>query len=101
MIKKLNLKFLFSLLTLISIQAGAQTEEDAVKKPINNLFEGMRKGDTLLIRSAFSSSAIMQTVIRNKEGKVIVVSEPVDSFLVSIGKPHKEVYDERITFATI
>jgi hypothetical protein len=43
----------------------------------------------------------MQTIAKNKEGNVRVITEPVDSFLASIGKPHTEVYDERIEYNTI
>jgi preprotein translocase subunit YajC len=101
MIKNTYLKCAFVILTFISFSAAAQTEEEAVKKTINNLFEGMKKGDTVLLRSAFSSSAIMQTIAKNKEGKVVVHTDPVSDFIVSVGKPHKELYDERITFDVI
>jgi hypothetical protein len=30
-----------------------------------------------------------------------VETEPLDSFLVAISKPHTEVYDERITFGAV
>jgi hypothetical protein len=61
----------------------------------------MKQNDTALIRSAFAANPIMQTVLRNKEGKVAIISEPLDSFLVSVSHPHTEVYDERITFDAI
>jgi hypothetical protein len=104
MVKNSYLKLLFVLLTLISVPAFAQTandETEAVKKTINDLFLGMKKGDTALIRSAFSKNAIMQTIAKNKEGMVRVMTEPVDSFLASVARPHTEVYDERIEFNAI
>jgi hypothetical protein len=104
MTKNSHLKLLFVLLTLISVNAFAQggaDEIEAVKKPINDLFAGMKKTDTALIRSAFSKTAVMQTVAKNKEGNVRVLTEPVDSFLASVARPHTEVYDERIEFNTI
>lgn len=85
----------------MSMTASAQTTEDQIKKTITNLFDGMRTSDTTLMRSAFSSSAVLQTVFRNKEGKVIVRSDSVNKFIESIGKPRKDVYDERITFDII
>ena len=104
MIRNSYLKMLFVFLTFISIDAFSQNSKDeneTVKKPINDLFAGMKKGDTALIRSSFSNNAVMQTVAKNKDGVVRVLSEPVDSFLASVGRPHTEVYDERIEFNTI
>ena len=83
------------------MNASAQSTEEQIKKTINNLFDGMRTSDTALLRSAFSPTAILQTIIKNKEGKVFVRSEEVNKFVESVGKPHEQVYDERITFDVI
>ena len=90
------MKHIFTILTFISTTAFAQSDEIAVKQAVDKLFEGMKKSDTAMIRSAFSSSSVLQTIAKNKEGKIWVVTEALDSFLVSVGSPHKEVYDERI-----
>lgn len=101
MIKKTYRNLLLILLTICSVNAIAQTEEDAVKAVINRLFEGMKKGDSAIIRSSFSPSATLETVVKNREGLVRIRREPIDSFLVSIARPHTEVYDERITFEMV
>ncbi len=75
-------------------------EESMVKKTITNLFTGMKDGDSSLTRGSFAPSAIMQTIV-NKEGKVSVRSESVNSFIKLIGMPHQEKYDERIVFTKI
>jgi hypothetical protein len=95
------MKALFLILTLVSTTVFAQSDESAVKEVINKLFEGMKKKDTAMIRSVFSDRSILQTVFKNKEGKVLVESEPLDSFLIAISRPHTEVYDEQITFDVI
>ena|SRR5688572_4193144 len=103
MIKNSVLKLLFVLLTFISISASAQTgndDQEAVKKTINNLFTGMKNGDTAMIRSSFAPTGILQTIVKTKEG-TIVKTEPVDSFLAQVAKPHKDVYDERISYDVI
>lgn len=93
---------LFSLiLTLCTLNCIAQDDETAVKTVINNMFDGMRKTDSALIRSAFTSKAILQTIAKTKEGKVSVRNEAVDSFIMAVTRPHKEVYDERITFDVV
>lgn len=83
------------------MNASAQSTEDEIKKTINNLFDGMRTSDTVLMRSAFSTTAVLQTIYKNKEGKVIVRSDDVNKFVESVGRPRKDVYDERITFDII
>jgi len=95
------MRYIFLILTIISTTAFAQNDETAVKQVVNRLFEGMKKSDTAMIRSAFSISPVLQTILKNREGKVSVETEPLDSFLVAISKPHTEVYDERITFDVI
>lgn len=92
------MKHILIILTFISTTAFAQNEEAAVKQAVSKLFEGMKTSDTVLIRSAFTGSPILQTVVKNREGKTIVLTEPLDSFLVAIGKPHQEIYDEQIRF---
>jgi Putative lumazine-binding len=83
------------------IANGQSTEEAGIKETINNLFEGMRKSDAALIQSALAENAVLQSIKKNKEGKLIVQSESVADFLTAITKPHTEVYDERIVFETI
>lgn len=96
------MKPVLALLTLlISISSFAQKEEEAIQKTITQLFDGMRLSDTAKIRSSFAPDGILQTVVKNKEGKVTVRTEPLDSFIVQVGKPHTETYDERIRFDLI
>ena len=95
------MKRIFIILTIINTTTFAQNDEAAVKLAVSKLFEGMKKSDTAMIRAAFSSIPILQTVIKNREGKVSVETEPLDSFLVAISKPHTEIYDEQITFDVI
>lgn len=95
------MKRLFIILTFVSTTAFAQNDEDAVKQAVIKLFEGMKQSDSAMIRSAFSLSAILQTVVKGKDERTVVLSEHLDSFLGSVARPHPEVYDERITFDAI
>lgn len=95
------MKAIFLILTLVSTTVFAQSDESAIREVVNKLFDGMKKTDTTMIRSVFSTQPILQTVLKNKESKVFVESEPLDSFLAAISRPHTEVYDERITFDVI
>ena len=91
----------FVLVFFAIIAKGQSTEDTSIKETINNLFEGMRKSDAALIKSAFSETAVLQTIKKNKEGKLIVENENVADFLTAVTKPHTEAYDERIVFETI
>lgn len=96
------MKPVLTLLTILfAINSFAQNDEATIQQTINKLFDGMRQSDTAMIRSAFASQAILQTVVKNREGQVSVRSESLDLFIASISKPHNEVYDERIEFDLI
>ena len=80
-------------------QASA-TETAAVKQTITTFFDGMRRGDSTAVRSTLAPGVVFQ-VIANREGKTRVQTEKVAGFLKSVGTPHAEIYDERITFEQV
>lgn len=98
-----KLKFaLIALNCLFWSGAFAQNpEEEAIKRTINQLFEGMRKADSTLVLNAFNDGAILQTIVKNKGGNTIVKSTNLNLFATSIAKPHPKIYDERIVFTKI
>ncbi len=97
------MKFVFILLTILfgSLNGSAQTAEDSVKTVINTMFSGMKNGDASLFKSVFSDSAILQTISRNKEGKMIVRSDDISEFAGFVGTLKKDSADERIQFETV
>ena len=86
---------------LCSHIVNSQAAEDSVKAVVNNLFTGMRNADATLLKSAFSDSAILQTITRNKEGKMLVATESVNEFADFVSNLKKDSADERIQFETI
>ena len=83
---------------LLSIRCFGQYDQSAIRHTINQLFKGMRHSDTSLIRSAFSPGAILQTIRKDKAGITSVQSDLLDSFILLVGRPHKEIFDERIDY---
>ena len=81
--------------------ANSQTTEDSVKATVNQLFTGMKNSDPAMIRSAFSDSAILQSVGRSKEGKTVIENDKIDEFAKSISQIKKGAADEQIVFETI
>ena len=84
------MKKLLSLLVFLGFfeTTFAQTEDEkAVKSVIVQLFDGMQKHDSTLIRACFHPSARMQSMGENrKTGLVeIVTDNTIDGFVKSIG----------------
>jgi hypothetical protein len=95
------MRVLLLVLTFLYMETYAQSEEDRVKQVISSLFDGMKRSDSNLIRSAFAPDAVLQTVAKSKEGQTVIHAANIADFITSITKPHKETYDERITFDMI
>ncbi|MES2269223.1 MAG: nuclear transport factor 2 family protein [Bacteroidota bacterium] len=89
---------LATLLFTATAPAFCQTAKDDIKKVITTLFDGMRKGDTTMLRSAFHKDMILQSVVNKKDGSTALVTEKADDFVKQVGTPHKDIYDERITW---
>ncbi|MDQ8003718.1 MAG: nuclear transport factor 2 family protein [Pedobacter sp.] len=96
---RIGLALLFCSVTTFAF--AQNNEEEAIKKTINQLFDGMRKSDSTLVRSAFNQGAILQTIGKTKEGTAVVRSTDLNGFVASIAKPHPEIHDERIVFTKI
>lgn len=97
------MRSIFLLLTVfltVSHSTKAQSAEDSVKAAVNRLFEGMKNADAAMISSAFTDSAILQTIV-TREGKTTVRTEPISAFATAISKLQKGDADERIQFETV
>ena len=92
--------FFITFITL-TITGQSQTAEDSVKAAVNKLFEGMKSSDAAILKSAFADSAILQTITKNKEGKIVIETEAVDNFARLVSKQPKGFLDEQIVFDLI
>ena len=86
--------------TTIVTPLRAQTTEDSVKAAVNLLFTGMIRSDADMIRSSFTDSAILQSIVE-KDGKTSTRTESIGEFAQTISKLEKGVADERIRFDVI
>ena len=93
--------FLIVLTLLTGTIVKAQTAEDSVKAVINNMFTGMRNADPEMLKSAFADSMVLQTISRNKEGKLIVRNEQPSGFVNQVKSMTPGDLDERITFDVV
>ncbi|RYY35571.1 MAG: hypothetical protein EOP46_09600, partial [Sphingobacteriaceae bacterium] len=92
---------LLCLIIFSVVHTYAQSETDAVKKAITTMFDAMRKGDSTLLNSAFHKDMVLQGIAKKKDGTTYLYSEKADEFVKAVGTPHKEVWDERITWGDI
>ncbi|MEO1053818.1 MAG: nuclear transport factor 2 family protein [Bacteroidota bacterium] len=70
--------------------------EKAVMKPIEDLFNGMRAGDSSMVHSAFYTKVTMHTSFTGRDGKPALREGSLDRFLIAVGTPHDVVWDEPI-----
>ena len=61
----------------------------------------MKNSDAILLKTAFADSAILQTIGRNAEGKIVVQNESVSEFADFVSKQPKGAADERIVYDVI
>jgi hypothetical protein len=102
MLNKFNKLIIIFLLTASATTANAQTAEDSIKAVINKTFVGMKNGDTNLIKSCFTEGAILQTFMRQKDGKMGLTKESVSDFCKAIASiPKGTVADEQVVFEQI
>jgi len=93
------MKYLLPLISVVFYHAAnAQSGEDSVKATVNQLFAAMKNADSSLLVNSFADSAILQTIVNSKEGKVEIKNELVSEFAGFISKLQKDVADERIQF---
>ena len=97
------MKYFFIVLTVVvyGTTVKAQTAEDSVKAVINRMFTGMKTANPALLKSSFADSMVLQTISKNKEGKLIVVDENPADFIGFISKELRGNVDERITFDVV
>jgi len=93
------MKKLFTILFLaITISSFAQTDQEQIKASINQVFDGMRKNDTTLIRQVLYPSCFLKSIGKNKNGEVKLQEDQIIDWLKSVGtKRDGVVLDERLT----
>ena len=77
--------------TIIATPTHAQSNETQVRAVIDRLFDGMRAGDSTMVRSVLHEEAFMA-----RAGSQGLNVRTTDGFVKAVGTPHDEVWDERI-----
>ncbi len=92
-------KFISILILFLSFvtKGNSQTASDSVTATVKQMFLAMKNSDGNQLQNCFADSAILQTIVNNKEGKAIVKNEAVADFINQINKIGKGDADERIS----
>ena len=88
---------LLCLIITISNFASAQSDEVLIRASVDKLFDGMRSGDSSIVRGVFMSHATLTSVSINEKDSVLLNVSKADGFVTAVGKPHTEKWDERIS----
>ena len=88
--------FLLAILTPLLLPAQHTDEWTDVQKPIKQLFDGMRAGDSSAIRNAFLPDAGMYTAVIGKNGSPVLHKGDLNRFVDYMGKVEKDAMDEQI-----
>ena len=78
--------------------SGAFMTDDhrAIARVVHELFDGMRAGDSAMVRRVFHPRVRLLTSFRRDGQPMLAVEEDIEGFVTAVGTPHEDVWDERI-----
>ena len=95
---------LLLLLAAVGPAAHAQKappETEAIKRTITAFFDGMRRGDSTIVRRTLAPAAVFHA-FGGKPGQPSTLEiESINGFLRAVATPHPEIWDERVQFERV
>jgi hypothetical protein len=85
---------LFCALGASPARAQAAPDREAVLGVVKRLFDGMRSGDSAMVRSTLHPGVLLATAVV-RQGRAGVEQDSVEAFLAAVASPHDSVWDER------
>jgi hypothetical protein len=70
-------------------------DEEAVIEVVVQLFDGMRAGDSAVVRQTLAPQARL-VATSTRDGESVLRTVDLDRFVAAIGEPRDEVWDERL-----
>lgn len=98
---KLSLIIGSLLLSFIGFSQNTKQEKVAVRAVIDQFFEGMRLGDSAMVKKTVHPEADLYTTYFDRNQQSQVASDNIESFLESIATPREKKWDERISTVEI
>lgn len=76
-------------------------DEILVKQTIDQLFKGMREGDSAKVGSVFYTNARLMTCFIDRNNKLRNSEDKLNDFLIAVGTPHEGIWDEQIASISV
>lgn len=90
-----SITLLLCLLVGSSVNVARADQASEVRATLQQLFDGMRAGDAASVQQVFHPEARFLSV-GEKEGAPFLFHGDPAAFVQAIGKPHEQVWDERV-----
>jgi hypothetical protein len=78
-----------------SLELLANQSKAEITEVIENLFTGMKNGDSSLVASTFHQEVRMMSSFTNKKNEAKIHEGTLNEFLTAVGTPHEEIWNER------
>ncbi len=100
------MKLFFASLLLLAfarptLAQKASPETEAVKQTVAAFFDGMRRGDSTMVRRTLAPAAIFHGISGKPGQPPTLEIESINDFLKAVGTPHSEIWDERVQFERV
>lgn len=76
--------------------AFCQKYDPGIMGTINTLFDGMRAGDSTMLRKAFLPNCTLTSISKNAADSLVTHDSDIAGFIKAVGTPHREKWDEQI-----
>jgi hypothetical protein len=90
--------YLILFLTAANLSSKSQSTQDSIKTVITKMFTGMKNSDTVMVKSCFTETAVLQTFGKDKDGKTVITTETPSDFAKIIATIPAGAADELIVF---
>lgn len=87
---------LLGFMLLFFHQAFSQQHDPGIMRAVNLLFDGMRAGDSTMLKKAFLPTCTLTSISKNAADSVITRKSDIAGFIKAVGTPHAEKWDEQI-----
>ena len=100
-VTSLLLAGLCSMPALVANAQKVPSETEAIKQTVTSFFEGMRRGDSTMVRRTLAPGAVFHGISGRPGQPIALQTENINGFLKAVGTPHSEMWDERIKFEQV
>ncbi|UOQ99973.1 nuclear transport factor 2 family protein [Hymenobacter sp. 5317J-9] len=97
----LLLAALFSAPAFVAQAQKAPSETAAVQQTVTAFFDGMRRGDSTMVRRTLAPGAVFHGIGGKPGQPPTLETENINGFLKAVGTPHPAIWDERVQFERV